>query len=191
MDQGFKSSGNESVAFESEQPDRGYTVKASYLNHPKGDALVEIFKDGEPLRAFLFPAYKVWNIAAHFKDIVDGEIQDSARGYEMAAWGGIPSRERLDEIRERRSEIKVSLIAKTPDDDVRVGYYEKGGWFTIAKFSTFEGDEAKYAAFFAWAPRDIDFLLGQLNVVTELWNSAEKELDARATSPPTRKDAEI
>lgn len=80
----------EKVAFESQAPDRGYTVKASYLMPPHaGDALIEIFKDGQPLRSFLFPAYKIWNIAAHFSDIVDGEIVKSARGYEMAAWDGI------------------------------------------------------------------------------------------------------
>lgn len=79
----------ESIAFESKRPDRGYTVRARYLKHPKGDALIEIFRDGNPLRAFLFPAYKVWNIAAHFTDIVDGEIENSPRGYEMAAWDGI------------------------------------------------------------------------------------------------------
>lgn len=82
----------ESVAFEGPKsgPDRGYTVKASYLKEPrKGDALIEIFKDGQPLRAFLFPAYKIWNIAAHFSDIVDGEVAGNASGYEMAAWNGI------------------------------------------------------------------------------------------------------
>lgn len=81
----------EKIAFESKEPDRGYTVKASYLKPPNsGDALVEIFKHGEPLRKFTFPAYKIWNIAAHFKDIVDGEIEESARGYQMAAWNGLP-----------------------------------------------------------------------------------------------------
>ena len=81
-----------SVAYESEKPDRGYTVKASYLLPPHaGDALIEIFKDGEPLRRFLFPAYKIWNIAAHFSDIVDGEIENNASGYEMAAWTGFPN----------------------------------------------------------------------------------------------------
>lgn len=80
----------DSVGFESRAPERGYTVKASYLKEPhKGDALIEIFKDGQPLRSFLFPAYKIWNIAAHFGDIVDGEIAESSKGYEMAAWGGI------------------------------------------------------------------------------------------------------
>lgn len=80
----------ESLAFESKQPDRGYTVRASYLKEPrKQDALIEIFKDSKPLRAFFFPAYKVWNIAAHFHDIVDGEIAGDSSGYEMAAWNGI------------------------------------------------------------------------------------------------------
>lgn len=72
------------------EPDRGFTVKASYLKSPNdGDALIEIFKDGNPHRKFLFPAYKIWNISAHFRDIVDGEIQNSDSGYKMAAWDGI------------------------------------------------------------------------------------------------------
>jgi hypothetical protein len=81
----------DSVAFEnSSKPDRGYHVRASHLKDPhKGDALIKIFKDGKPLRSFLFPAYKVWNIAAHFSDIVDGEIESNASGYEAAASTGI------------------------------------------------------------------------------------------------------
>jgi hypothetical protein len=78
--------------------DRGYNVKAWYLSEPKGDALIEITKGNVFLRKFLFPAYKIWNIAAHFKDIVDGEIDKNImNGYRMAAsdgfggtviWGG-------------------------------------------------------------------------------------------------------
>ena len=79
----------EKVAFESKEPDRGYTVKGSYLIEPKGEALIEIFKDGVILRKFLFPAYKIWNIAAHFSDIVDGEIENNASGYHMAASDGL------------------------------------------------------------------------------------------------------
>ena len=75
------------VAFES-PADRGYSCKATYLLQPAGDALIEIFKDGKPLRWFLFPAYKVWNIAAHFTDIVDSEIAGDKIGYDMAAWTG-------------------------------------------------------------------------------------------------------
>ena len=82
----------DSLAFEGPKsgPDRGYTVRASYLKEPhKGDALVEIFKDAQRLRQFTFPAYKIWNIAAHFKDIVDGEIEKSSSGYAMAASDGL------------------------------------------------------------------------------------------------------
>lgn len=80
----------EKIAFESKQPDRGYTIKASYLEKPNdGDALIEIFKDAQPLRCFTFPAYKIWNLAAHFHDIVDGEIAGNDSGYRMAAWDGI------------------------------------------------------------------------------------------------------
>jgi hypothetical protein len=81
----------ESVAFEGPKtPDRGYTIRASYLKEPhKGDALIEVMKDGQPLRRFLFPAYKIYNLQAHFHDIVDGEIENSTKGYEMAAWDGI------------------------------------------------------------------------------------------------------
>lgn len=79
------------IAFDSkDKPDRGYTVRASYLKQPNsGDALIEIFKDGERVRDFLFPAYKIWNIAAHFSDIVDGEIEKNDSGYRAAAWNGI------------------------------------------------------------------------------------------------------
>jgi hypothetical protein len=78
----------EKLAYESKAPDRGFTVKAHYLTEPRGDALVEIFKDGEPYRRFLYPAYKVWNIAAHFSDIVDGEIDGNMSGYDLAGWTG-------------------------------------------------------------------------------------------------------
>ena len=77
------------VAFDSiEKPDRGFTVKASYLIEPKGDALVEIFKDGKPCQRFLYPAYKIWNIAAHFADIVTSEIDGDFQGYDAAGWTG-------------------------------------------------------------------------------------------------------
>jgi hypothetical protein len=85
------------LAFESKEPDRGYTCRANYLKPPHGgDALVEIFKDGQPVREFLFPAYKIWNIAAHFRDIVDSEISKDAHGYEMADWNGLPTPSRAE-----------------------------------------------------------------------------------------------
>jgi hypothetical protein len=87
----------EKEAFSSKEPDRGFVVKAFYLRKPNdGDALVEIFRDEKPYRRFLFPAYKIWNIAAHFSDIVTGEIEGNFSGYDMAGWTGfsiVPIRE--------------------------------------------------------------------------------------------------
>jgi hypothetical protein len=74
------------------EPDRGYTVTATALEdteHSRGDAVVEIFKDGQVVRAFEYPAYRVWNIAAHFGDIVDGEIVNHDGGYRAADWNGL------------------------------------------------------------------------------------------------------
>lgn len=81
----------ESVAFEGPNPpDRGYTIRASYLKNPDHlNALIEVMKDGQTVRSFLFPAYKIYNLQAHFRDIVDGEIANSAIGYGMAASNGI------------------------------------------------------------------------------------------------------
>jgi hypothetical protein len=72
--------------------DRGFTAKAWYLvntEESKGDALIEIFYKDNLIREFLFPAYKIWNIAAHLSDIVDGELKNSDRGYQIAASTGL------------------------------------------------------------------------------------------------------
>ena len=77
---------------EFEVTDRGYMARAFYLKNTetsKDDALIQISKDGKLIREFLFPAYKVWNIAAHFSDIVDSEINSDDQGYRVAAWNGI------------------------------------------------------------------------------------------------------
>lgn len=71
--------------------DRGYNAKAWYLLdtvESKGDALIEIRKGEEIVKTFLFPSYKIWNIAAHFSDIVDSEIAEATDGYEIAASTG-------------------------------------------------------------------------------------------------------
>ena len=74
--------------------DRGFNVKAWYLENTetsKGDALIEVRYEGVLIREFLFPAYKIWNIAAHFKDIVDGELSkdEKDKGYKIAASTGL------------------------------------------------------------------------------------------------------
>jgi type II restriction/modification system DNA methylase subunit YeeA len=77
----------EKLAFE--QSDRGYSITAYYLETPKADALVEIKYEETMIRKFIYPAYKIWNLAAHFSDIVDSEIVGNMDGYEMASWCGI------------------------------------------------------------------------------------------------------
>lgn len=54
--------------------DRGFNVKAFYLDDDSGNAQIKITCDGKPFREFLYPAYKIWNIAAHFNDLVDEEL---------------------------------------------------------------------------------------------------------------------
>ena len=77
----------EKLAFEM-PAEQGFTAKAFYLKSPTGDALVELYKDGQPYRRFLYPAYKIWNIAAHFPEIVQSEIDGDNRGYDAAGWTG-------------------------------------------------------------------------------------------------------
>lgn len=77
----------EKVAFECEI--RGYYFKATYLQEPAGEALIEISKDGNVVREFLFPAYKIWNIAAHADDIADGLEKESDEGLYVAGSNGL------------------------------------------------------------------------------------------------------
>lgn len=74
------------LAFEKE--DRGFRIRAWYQDD--SDTLVEIEQDGKLLRKFTFPGYKIWNLAAHFSDIVDGELNEhNVSGYRIAASDGL------------------------------------------------------------------------------------------------------
>ena len=66
----------ESVAYDSlDKPYRGFSVRASYLKKPNdGDALIEIFRRGSVWRSYRYPAYRIYNIAAHFMEMVDAQI---------------------------------------------------------------------------------------------------------------------
>ena len=77
----------EKVAFEGET--RGYYFKATYLEEPKGEALIEILKDGKIVREFLFPSYKIYNISAHSDDIIDGLEKESDSGLLIAGSNGL------------------------------------------------------------------------------------------------------
>jgi len=77
----------EKIAYEGDK--HGYHFKASYLIEPKGEALIEISKDGKMVREFLFPAYKIWNIAAHAHDIAEGLDRESDSGLYTAGSDGL------------------------------------------------------------------------------------------------------
>lgn len=81
----------ERIAFEGPAtPYRGHMIRASFLKPPRaGDAFVELFRDGEVVRSFYWPAYKVYNLQAHFTEIVDSELEGMDAGYRQAAWNGI------------------------------------------------------------------------------------------------------
>jgi len=67
--------------------DRGFRVRAWYSDDDSGNASVEVRKKGKFFRKFKWPAYKIFNIAAHFEDIVDGELEKTTNklsGYEIA-----------------------------------------------------------------------------------------------------------
>ena len=71
------------VAFAGDE--NGIHFEVWYLKEPKGEALVEFSKDGVAVRSFLWPSYKVWNIAAHAKEITE----DMERGLAIAGSDGL------------------------------------------------------------------------------------------------------
>ena len=66
--------------------ERGYRILAEEADH--GDAQITISKDEQVVRSFKWPAYKVWNISAHARDIVDGlEAKSDSGLYEAGLTG--------------------------------------------------------------------------------------------------------
>lgn len=70
------------IAFEGDAG--GFHFVATYLTEPKGEALVEISRAGELIKSILWPAYKIWNVAAHADDIA----RDLERGLREAGSTG-------------------------------------------------------------------------------------------------------
>ena len=52
------------------------------------DGRVVVSKDGETIKEFEYPAYKIFNIAAHWHDIIDGELEDHGDSWLLAGWSG-------------------------------------------------------------------------------------------------------
>lgn len=71
------------------KPDRGFVFRAYEIPDSQGDALIEVERDGKVVRSFTFPAYKVWNIAAHANDIINSELHKDVDGYMAAGSNGL------------------------------------------------------------------------------------------------------
>ncbi len=58
---------------------RGYRIRAFYRGEKDQNADIQIDKGEEPFKSFEYPAYRIWNLAAHFDDIVNNlNEQESA-----------------------------------------------------------------------------------------------------------------
>ena len=75
------------MIFETES-EQGFVFKAWKIKDSKLAALVEVEKDGGLIRSFLFPAYKVWNVPAHSRDIIESELAGNFDGYWLAGATG-------------------------------------------------------------------------------------------------------
>lgn len=73
----------ESVAYDTKsKPLRGFSVRASYLKNSQ-QALIEISKGDKVVKSFEYPAYRIWNIAAHFDEYIDGLETPAAQSDEQ------------------------------------------------------------------------------------------------------------
>lgn len=73
--------------FESDFEEQGY--KFEIRDAEKGDSNVKIFDpEGNKVKEFKWPTYKVFNLGAHSKDIVDGLKRGSNDGLNLAGWSG-------------------------------------------------------------------------------------------------------
>lgn len=62
-----------------------------------GEATVKISKGDEIIKEFTFPAYKIWNIAAHASDIADDIQSGLAIAASNGLGGSVPIRDVPDE----------------------------------------------------------------------------------------------
>jgi len=69
--------------------DRGFVFKAWDLPNSKGNALVEVERNGKVIRSFTFPGYKIYNIPAHADDIIQSELDKDVDGYMIAGSDGL------------------------------------------------------------------------------------------------------
>lgn len=92
---------SEKLAFKTEY--KGFVAEAYWGAGP--DARVVVTRDGKPFKEFKYPAYKIFNIQAHWIDIVEGELENSDEGYRLAGsnlLGGGVMPQPIDAVAEER-----------------------------------------------------------------------------------------
>jgi len=72
----------------------GFNMKVWYLKdcaelNIRGESLVKLYHNGRLIRQFLYPSYKIYNLCAHFDDIVESELANSIDGYIIAGSTGL------------------------------------------------------------------------------------------------------
>lgn len=55
---------------------KNYSVTAYYLGENNPNAKIVVKKDNTLYKEFLYPAYRIYNIQAHFGDMVENTIKD-------------------------------------------------------------------------------------------------------------------
>ena len=78
---------NEKLAFTKKENYKGFNIRAYWGD--ESNARIEIIKDGKLYKEFSYPSYKIFNLQAHFEDIVDGELENSDEGYKIAGSTGL------------------------------------------------------------------------------------------------------
>jgi len=68
---------------------RGYSVEMYWGEGADARGIVTREQDGKKLLEFSYPAYKIFNIQAHWSDIVDGELQGDKSGWAIAGSDGL------------------------------------------------------------------------------------------------------
>ena len=71
--------------------DRGFRLRCFHIEGQTSMIVIE--RDGKTIREFEYEAYRVWNIAAHFGDIVDELVEEDAEkdGSHFQVVGATPS----------------------------------------------------------------------------------------------------
>ena len=72
------------LAFEKEY--KGFKIRAFWGDGR--DARIEITRNGKEYKTFYYPGYKIFNLAAHFDEIVESELRGDDNGYRVAGSTG-------------------------------------------------------------------------------------------------------